>query len=476
MSETRKLKTLGLTLLITGSIDVMRNLPASALFGSTAIFFFLFAGIFFLAPTALIAAELNANINEGGIYHWVRAAFGERTAFLAIWLQWANNLFWFPTILSFIVGTGAYLINPALAQNKLYLVTSILTIFWALTFINLRGLKFSTQFTAFSTLIGLIIPITLIIGLSVVWVFQGNPLQIHITAHNLLPDFHASNNWMALTAIILGFCGMELMAVHFNDVHEPHITFPRALTYATTLILSAMTLGTLAIAYVLPRHEISIVNGIIQTLGYFFSSYHLGWLLPVLTIMLVTGSLGCVVSWVIPLIKGIAQAGNHGFLPPFFSVLNKKGMPGRLLILQALVVSLVCMAFLLLPTVSASFWLLTNLSTQLYLMMYLLMFSAAIRLRLSSQFVSHATVIPGGRFGCLLVCLLGMIGCCITMFVGLFPPDGLSNLGGNHYAYITLLTGGIIAMLVPVLPFYWYHQSYGKKHRLKALEVEAEAA
>lgn len=476
MAETNKLKTLALTLLITGAIDIIRNLPASALFGSTVIFFFLFAGIFFLAPTALISAELNANVNEGGIYHWVRAAFGDRTAFLAIWLQWVNNLFWFPTILSFVAGTAAYLINPVLAQNKLYLVGCILFVFWSLTLINLRGLKLSAKFTAFSTLIGLILPMLLIVSLGAIWIFQGHPLQMHITAHNLLPEVHNTNNWMALTAIILGFTGMELTAVHVNDVHEPHITFPRALTYATIIVLTCMTLGSLAIAYVLPYSEISMVSGTIQTFRYFFSAYHLSWLLPLVTLMLVIGSLGCVVSWVIPPIKGIAQAGNHGFLPPFFTLLNRRGMPARLLVLQALIVSLVCSAFLLLPTVSASYWLLTNLSTQLYLIMYMLMFAAAIRLRFSSHFVTHANVIPGGKFGTLIVCLFGIVGCTITMYVGLIPPEGLSNLDGHHYAYLTMLGIGVMMMLIPILPFYWYHQSYGKRHRLKALEVDSEAA
>lgn len=457
MANNSKLKTMALTLLITGAIDIIRNLPASALFGSTVVFFFLFAGIFFLAPTALVSAELNANVNEGGIYHWVRAAFGDRTAFLAIWLQWVNNLLWFPTILSFIVGTAAYLINPALAQNKFYLVASILGVFWLLTLINLRGLRLSTRFTSISALIGLIIPMMLIIGLGAVWVFQGNPVQIEITPHNLLPDLHNSNNWMALTAIILGFGGMELTAVHIHDVHEPHITFPRALVYATILILTTMTLGSLAIAYVLPNSEISMVNGTIQTFKYFFSAYHLTWLIPVLTLMLVLGSLGCVVSWVISPIKGIAQAGTHGFLPPFFTTLNERGMPARLLILQALVVTLVCMAFLLLPSISASYWLLTNLSTQLYLCMYVIMFIAAIKLRFTKCYKHSPFTIPGGRFGSLLVCLFGLVGCVITMTVGLIPPASLSSLGGGYTAYITLFCGGLLAMLLPILPFYWYH-------------------
>src|SRR3990167_2950161 len=101
MNNVNKIKTLALTLLITGSIDSIRNLPTAALFGSTLIFFFAFAAITFLIPSALVSAELASNIKKGGIYQWTRQAFGEHIGFLAIWLQWINNVIWFPTILSF---------------------------------------------------------------------------------------------------------------------------------------------------------------------------------------------------------------------------------------------------------------------------------------------------------------------------------------------------------------------------------------
>src|SRR5436190_11983923 len=112
MTTINKLNTFALTLLITGAIDSIRNLPASALFGSTLIFFFIFAAVTFLIPTALVSAELAANVEEGGIYQWGRLAFGERIGFLGVWLQWVNNIVWFPAILSFIAGTAAYLIDP----------------------------------------------------------------------------------------------------------------------------------------------------------------------------------------------------------------------------------------------------------------------------------------------------------------------------------------------------------------------------
>src|SRR5580704_6268656 len=122
----KKLSLFSLVLLIVAAIDSIRNLPASALFGSALIFFFIFSAIVFLIPTSLVAAELSATFPEkGGVYHWVRTAFGEKCAMFAIWLQWINTILWYPTILSFIAGTATYFINPDLAQNKIYLVSMI---------------------------------------------------------------------------------------------------------------------------------------------------------------------------------------------------------------------------------------------------------------------------------------------------------------------------------------------------------------
>ena len=57
-------------------------------------------------------------------------------------------------------------------------------------------------------------------------------------------------------------------------------------------------------------------------------------------------------------------------------MVNQHNVPSRILITQAILVSAVCLAFLLMPSVNGSYWLLTDLSTQLYILMYLLMFIA----------------------------------------------------------------------------------------------------
>ena len=121
--KSSRLSIFSLVMLITVSIDSIRNLPLAALFGSQLIFFFIVAAVVFLIPTGLIAAELTAsNPDHHGVYDWVKKAFGQHCGFFAIWLQWINTLVWYPTTLAFIAGSLLYLINPHLASNRVLIV------------------------------------------------------------------------------------------------------------------------------------------------------------------------------------------------------------------------------------------------------------------------------------------------------------------------------------------------------------------
>jgi glutamate:GABA antiporter len=468
------LTTFALVMLITGAVDSVRNLPGASLFGSTLIFFFVFSAVVFLIPTALVAAELTANNGEkSGIYHWIRSAFGDKLAFLAIWLQWISNLVWFPTILSFIAGIIAYLFNPALAQNKFYLVSVILATFWALTFINMKGLKVSAKLTTYCTVFGMALPMLLIIVLAAIWVLSGHPSHLHFTSSNMLPSFSHIASWTSLTNIMTGFSGMELSAVHIKDIHNPQKTFPRALYISVWLILITMILGSLSIAIVLPKDQISVVNGVMQALTVFLQAYHMQWFMPVITLMLLGGSLGGIISWVISPAKGLLQAAQIGYLPDFLKKENEHGVASNLLITQALIVSLVCCGFFFLSSVSSSYWLLMALSTQLYIAMYVMMFIACLYLRFKSPSAKNSQTfkIPGGKWGIWSVCILGFIGCGITLFVGFIPPDGVYS--GSIWHYEALFCVGIIAMILPVFGFYFYK---GRKNLAMKLRPAMESS
>ena len=449
MSHKKHVLTIfSLTMITVGSVDSIRNLPATALFGSQLIAFFLLGALFFLIPTALVSAELASGWpKQGGIYIWVREAFGKRVGFLAIWLQWIENVIWYPTILSFVAGTIGYLIDPTLAQNPYFLCLVIVSSFWGATLVNLRGMQSSAWLSNVCAISGLLLPMALIIGLGVVWLLGDNPVQVHFDAKSTLPHWQDRSIWVSLTAIIMSFCGIEIATVHANDVNNPQRAFPRALVYSVCIILSTLILGSLSIAVVLPQHDINLVAGIMQAFDSFFSRYHLMWLMPVVAVMLVMGGLGGVSNWIIAPTKGLLVAAQDGNLPRAFQRVNPQGAPVVMLVSQAVIVTLLSGLFLFMPSVNGSYWFLTALAAQLYMLMYLLMFITAIALRLRAPNHPRAFRIPGGMPGLLFVCGMGITGVLTTLAVSFMPPEGIDV--GRVVQYETTLVLGLLLMCSP---------------------------
>jgi amino acid transporter len=462
--SSEKISVFALVLLITGAIDSIRNLPATALFGSSLIFFFAFSALVFLIPVALVSAELSSTWpeEEGGVYSWVKHAFGESTAFFTIWLQWINTMVWYPTILSFIAGTLAYLINPALAQNKYYLIAVILVVFWGLTFLGLMGLRASATFASLCAVVGMILPMAFIIFLALIWLVQGKPLAIDLSFHSLLPNWKNSQSWVSLTAIMTSFLGMELAAVHVRNVHDAQRSFPRAMLFSVILILTTMILGSLAIAFVLPPEKINLVAGVMQAFTNFFQVYHLSALMPLVIILLLLGSVGGMVNWIISPAKGLLLAADNGFLPHWLYRLNEHGIASRILIMQAILVTLLCSGFLLFPSVNAIYWLFTDLSTELYITMYVFMFIAAWALKTKTTHLPRAFTIPGGNIGYFLTCILGLTGCILTLFVGFIPPESSVSMGSvDRFRFI--FASGIFIMICPAFLLYLRKKQIDKK-------------
>ena len=452
MSSNRHALTIfSLTMITVGSVDSIRNLPATALFGGQLIFFFLLGALFFLIPTALVSAELASGWpKQGGIYIWVKEAFGKKTGFLAIWLQWIENVIWYPTILSFVAGTIGYLINPGLTGNPWFLWSIIVASFWGATLINLRGMRSSALFSNVCALSGLLLPMSLIIGLGAAWLLGGNPSQVSFDAQSLVPHVQDKSLWVSLTAIMMSFCGIEIATVHANDVNNPQHAFPKALVISVLIILSTLILGSLAIAVVLPQQDINLVAGIMQAFDAFFARYHLSGMMPVVALMLVMGGLGGVSNWIIAPTKGLMVAARDGNMAQLFQRANQHGAPIVMLVAQAVIVTLLSTLFLFMPTVNGSYWLLTALAAQLYMLMYLLMFAAAIKLRIRQPEQARGFRIPGGLPGLLFVCGVGIIGVTTTLVVSFMPPDGI-NVGSVGRYELTLVSGLLLMCLPPFI-------------------------
>lgn len=433
------------------AIDSLRNLPSNAATGLQIIFYYLVAGVIFLLPCLLITAELATNRPKtGGAYIWVRDAFGAQFGFMTIWIQWIYNVIWYPTILSFIAANIAYLINPTLASNTLYMVSVIIVMFSLSTIVNCFGMRISGGLSNLSAIIGTIIPMLVIIALGILWMASGKPLAIQPSLNNFIPLHQGSGSIAFMVVILFSLMGFEMSAVHAGEVKNPKRDFPRALYISAGMVMFTMILASAAIAIVVPQHNLNIVSGLDQAFAMFLSAFHLKWMMPIVILMMILGGFGGMSAWVVGPTKGLMVAAQDGCAPAFFGKANRFQAPAAMLIAQWVIVIGLCLIFLLFKSFNTWYWMLSDLAAQLALIFYILVFAASIRLRYKTDYQPDTYRIPFGNVGIWIAGLTGIAACIMGIVVGLIPPTSLHI---THIIwYEAMLIGGCIGLsLIPLL-------------------------
>lgn len=452
MFQKKTLTASTIALINVCAVCNIKNFPLLAEYGLAVIFFLVLSSLFFFIPAAFVSAELASAWPERGVYTWVKIALGARLGFLAIWLQWIANVIYYPTLLSFIAATFAYLINPSLSHNKIYVMVVVLLTFWGMTWVNFLGMRISGWISSAAALFGTIIPIGLIIILGALWIFGGHPVQIEFNVKTTIPDLTSIHQLVFLSGVLFGLSGIEMSAVHAKEVVRPERDYPHGIFFSTALILIFSALGSLAIAAVVPIQTIHLASGGMEAFRDLFDTFKIPWATPLIAAIMTFGALGMLSTWIIGPSRGLYATVQHGDLPPIFHKENEHKMPTHILLAQALIVTILSPIFLLMPTVSSSYWILLALASLLYMLMYILMFISAIVLRTTHAEVKRPYRIPGGPFGIWTVCILGIIGPSFGVIISFFPPSQI-NTGSGKLLISFLIGAALIFCIIPLLIF-----------------------
>jgi amino acid transporter len=254
--------------------------------------------------------------------------------------------------------------------------------------------------------------------------------------------------------------------VHVGSLRNPRSEFPRAMFMAMGLVLLIFILPALAISWVIPAQQLSLTAGVMQAFDGFFAYFGLQALVPVVAVALVCASAGGMLTWLAGPSKGLLMiARREGYLPPFFQHQNRNEVAVNILVVQGAVTTVIALLYALIPSVSSAYWILSVMTTQVYLIVYLLMFVAAVRLRRDQPNVERGYRAPAIRF----LCVVGFLASAAAIFIGFVPPSQFEN--GNTAAYVGIILGG--TFLIGLLPPWLFLR--GRKPSWKSAEA-AEVA
>ena len=449
-----KLSVMTLAIMNVTAVVSLRGLAAEAEYGLSSAFYYLFAAVVFLIPTAMVAAELAAMFatKQGGVFRWVGEAFGPRAGFVAIFLQWIQSTIWYPTVLTFGAVTIAFIgmnqtQDMALASNKVFTLAVVLAIYWVATFVALKGLSWVGKISKWGGMIGTIIPAALLILLGILYIATGGKNQMDLST-GFFPDLKHFDNLVLASSIFLFYAGMEMMGIHVMDVENPTRNYPKAIIIGALMTVSIFVLGTFALGLVIPTNEINLTQSLLIGFDRYFDYLHLSWAKPVIAVCLMLGVLAGVLTWVAGPSRGIFDVGKAGYLPPFSQRTNKAGVQRNILLVQGCIVTCLALLFVVMPSVQSFYQILSQLTVLLYLIMYMLMFSAAIVLRYKLKDTPRPFRLGKGNGLMWFLASLGFCGAMLAFVLSFVPPSQIAT-GSKTVWYAVLIIGCLVVVTTP---------------------------
>ncbi|MGG7076739.1 tyrosine-tyramine antiporter [Clostridium sardiniense] len=458
MSSVKKLtlfQLIGITMAFFGTV---RSVPTLAINGWSQIFYLVGAVIVFAIPISLIAAELATGWpKEGGPQVWVTEALGERWGFVTSWLLWVQMFFGMVMVASTVGVLLGYVVGDAeLSQNHIFVFIVIIISYWGVTLLNLK-FDMVKVVGNIGSLIGVYIPFIALVVLGIAYAvkvgIQPGSYLGTFSADKIIPNFHDFGTLTYFSGIIFIFAGVEISSVHANNIENPKKNYPIAVIASVILLVIVNLIAGLTVANAVPMGKMELSN-ITQP----FVIYCAGLGIPpifnnIISAMIAIGVLAQLSAWVLGPSKAMIKVAEEGNLPPVFQKRTKRGVPITFVLIQAIVISLISITYLVTSDVNSAFFMITITTTIVYCVAYILMAISAIVLRYKRPEVERPFRLGAKGNGLMwVVAILAIIGVSITILVSLIPPSILPASQGPGYIAFQVI-GTIVSVVIPLIIF-----------------------
>ena len=360
--------------------------------GNSQYFWWIFMIIAFLLPYGLISSELGTTYNgDGGMYDWIRAAYPKgKTAGRTAWYYWINFPLWMaslavlcPDIISIITGITIGAVPSLLIQ---------LAFIWIVVFISFYPASNNTWILNGAAVIKVLL--ALIMGGLGIYGAMTNGVANEYTLSSMLPSFDI-NSLSFISVIIFNCLGFEVICTLTGDMENPKKQIPQSIIIGGIVIAAIYIFCAFGIGAAIPSDQISADTGLLDAMMLLTGKTG-GLFIAVMALFFMVTLFGNMISWSLGVNSVASYAADNHDLPQVFGKRSKKNdMPTGAALMNGIVATIVVVIGAFLPD-SNLFWSFFALNLVMFLLSYLPIFPAFLKLRKTDPDRERPFKAPGG--------------------------------------------------------------------------------
>ena len=428
---------------------VAESVTPTAAIGNSQYFWWIFLIIAFCIPYGMISAELGTTYpSEGGMYDWVKRAFGAKMASRVAWNYWINFPLWIASLAVAVTDVVAGIFDIEL--NIFWLLVLQLGYTWLVSLLGTKRIGESKWIVN----IGTFCKILFMVGLGILGIYvfiktgeSANPIE---SAMDLLPTMDLLG-LSFLSVIIFNFLGFEVVATFVDDMENPKREIPKALIIGGVLM---------ALFYILPATGVNIAMSLEEaeaagiTDSFLILLTRIGInaditraIVIIVGLMFIYTMVANIVSWSFGVNSVAKYSADDGGLPKVFSKTNKEGVPYMSSIMNGIVASVIIIIGIILGEVSESasnlFWTFFSLSLVTLLISYIPLFLSFIKLRKTDK-TPRVYKVPGGKVMTALMAYVPFVLLVLSVIFTLFGDFSGEYINSN----IPLIVGVVVSVII----------------------------
>lgn len=428
---------------------VAESVAPTAAIGNSQYFWWIFLIIAFCLPYGMISAELGSTFpSEGGMYEWVKKAFGAKWAGRVAWNYWINFPLWIASLAVAITDTVAGIFDIELSITALLLIQLGYT--WLVTWLGTQRIGESKYIVNIGTAFKIIFMLGL--GLLGIYVFMktgqsANPIESVV---DVLPSFDLLG-LSFISVIIFNFLGFEVVATFAEDMENPKKEIPKALIVGGILM---------AIFYILPATGVNIamtteqaeIAGLTESFALLLGNLGVNEavvrsIVIVVGLMFIYTMVANICSWSFGVNSLAKHSADDGGLPKVFGKTNKKGVPYMASVMNGIVATIIIIVGIVLGTfdenASNLFWTFFSLSLVTLLFSYMPLFLSFLKLRKTDK-TKRVYKVPGKGFMLKLMTYIPLVLLFLGVIFTMFGDFTKEYIGAN----LPLIIGVIVSLII----------------------------